>query len=196
MYLTTSRPDITFVVSACARFQVTPKISHLHDVKRIFRYLKGQPKLGLWYHMDSPFDLEAFSDSDYAGASLDRKSTTGGTDIAKISRKRSKPDNHEHGNGIENTRAGRMLSKSYTSSNALIGQYPKGNDTRTMDEAHKEWGCYTKSCLKEAQRPLTHGCHVGNPCAPQSNPTMEREHPMIEGMKGQDLWEHLPTSKA
>ncbi|GJZ82346.1 putative ribonuclease H-like domain-containing protein [Tanacetum coccineum] len=78
MYLTASRPDIMFAVCACARFQVTPKTSHLHAVKRIFRYLKGQPKLGLWYPRDSPFDLEAFSDSDYAGASLDRKSTTGG----------------------------------------------------------------------------------------------------------------------
>ncbi|GKA34422.1 hypothetical protein Tco_0720851 [Tanacetum coccineum] len=78
MYLTSSRPDIMFDVCACARFQVTPKVSHLHVVKRIFRYLKGQPKLGLWYPRDSPFDLEAFSDSDYAGASLDRKSTTGG----------------------------------------------------------------------------------------------------------------------
>ncbi|GKC38370.1 uncharacterized mitochondrial protein-like protein [Tanacetum coccineum] len=47
-------------------------------VKRIFRYLKHQPKLGLWYPRDSPFELEAFSDSDYGGASLDRKSTTGG----------------------------------------------------------------------------------------------------------------------
>ncbi|GJV01551.1 putative ribonuclease H-like domain-containing protein [Tanacetum coccineum] len=78
MYLTSSRPDITFVVSTCARFQVTPKTSHLHAVNRIFRYLKGQPKLGLWYPRDSPFDLEAFSDSDYVGASLDRKSTTRG----------------------------------------------------------------------------------------------------------------------
>ncbi|GKF19125.1 hypothetical protein Tco_0067763, partial [Tanacetum coccineum] len=78
MYLITSRPDIMFVVCACARFQVTPKVSHLHVVKRIFRYLKGQPKLGLRYPMDSPFDLEAFSNSDYAGASLDRKSITGG----------------------------------------------------------------------------------------------------------------------
>ncbi|GJY80812.1 hypothetical protein Tco_0493563, partial [Tanacetum coccineum] len=65
-------------VCACARFQVTPKVLHIHAVKRIFRYLKGQPKLGLWYPRDSPFDMEAFSDSDYAGASLDRKSTTGG----------------------------------------------------------------------------------------------------------------------
>ncbi|GKD61053.1 putative ribonuclease H-like domain-containing protein, partial [Tanacetum coccineum] len=60
------------------KFQVSPKVSHLHAVKRIFRYLKGQLKLGLWYPRDSPFDLEPFSDSDYAGASLDRKSTTGG----------------------------------------------------------------------------------------------------------------------
>nr|GEZ43879.1 hypothetical protein [Tanacetum cinerariifolium] len=77
MYLTTSRPDIMFAICACARFQITPKTSHLHAVKIISRYLKGQPKLGIWYHRDSPFDLEAFSDSDYAGASLDWKSTTG-----------------------------------------------------------------------------------------------------------------------
>ncbi|GJS71372.1 putative ribonuclease H-like domain-containing protein [Tanacetum coccineum] len=78
MYLAASRLDITFVMCACARFQVTPKVSHLYAVKMIFRYLKGQPKLGLWYPRDSSFDLEAFSDSDYAGASLDRKFTTGG----------------------------------------------------------------------------------------------------------------------
>nr|GEW04742.1 hypothetical protein [Tanacetum cinerariifolium] len=78
MYLTASRLDIMFVVCACARFQVTPKVSHLHAMRRIFRYLKCQPKLGLWYPMDSPFNLEAFTDSDYAGAGLDRKSTTGG----------------------------------------------------------------------------------------------------------------------
>ncbi|GKB23804.1 putative ribonuclease H-like domain-containing protein [Tanacetum coccineum] len=65
------------------RYQVNPKVSHLHAVKRIFRYLKGQPKLDLWYSKDSPFDLVAYIDSDYAGASLDRKSTTGGK--AKIS---------------------------------------------------------------------------------------------------------------
>nr|GEY70781.1 uncharacterized mitochondrial protein AtMg00810-like [Tanacetum cinerariifolium] len=78
MYLTLSRLDIMFVVCACARYQVTPKVSHLHDVTRIFRYLKGQPKLGLWYLKDSLFDLVAYTDSDYAGASLDKKSTTGG----------------------------------------------------------------------------------------------------------------------
>ncbi|GJU37838.1 putative ribonuclease H-like domain-containing protein [Tanacetum coccineum] len=60
------------------RFQVTPKTSHLYAVKRIFRYLKGKPKLGLWYPRESSFDLVAYSDSDYGGANLDRKSTIGG----------------------------------------------------------------------------------------------------------------------
>ncbi|GJW72996.1 ribonuclease H-like domain-containing protein [Tanacetum coccineum] len=78
MYLTASRPDIMFAVCLCARFQVTPKVSHIHAVKRIFRYLKHQPNLGLWYPKDSPFHLEAFSDSDYAGDNHDRRSTSGG----------------------------------------------------------------------------------------------------------------------
>nr|GEX65902.1 uncharacterized mitochondrial protein AtMg00810-like [Tanacetum cinerariifolium] len=78
MYLTLSREDIMFAVYAYAHFQVTPKASHLHAVKRIFGYLKGKPHLGFWYPKDSPFNSVAYSGSDYAGASLDRKSTTGG----------------------------------------------------------------------------------------------------------------------
>nr|GEX74714.1 uncharacterized mitochondrial protein AtMg00810-like [Tanacetum cinerariifolium] len=78
MYLTLSRLDIMFVVYTYARFQVTPKASHLHAVKRIFRNLKGKPHVGLWYPKDSPFNLVAYSDSDYAGASLDKNSTTRG----------------------------------------------------------------------------------------------------------------------
>nr|GEY23259.1 hypothetical protein [Tanacetum cinerariifolium] len=78
MYLTSSRTDIMFAVYACAHFQVTPKSSHLHVVKRIFRYLKGKPYLGLWYPKDSLFNLVTYFNSDYARASLDRKSTTGG----------------------------------------------------------------------------------------------------------------------
>nr|GFB56110.1 putative ribonuclease H-like domain-containing protein [Tanacetum cinerariifolium] len=57
---------------------VTLKTSHLQAVKRIFRYLKRQPKLGVWYPRESAFDLETYSDSDYPGANLDRKSTTRG----------------------------------------------------------------------------------------------------------------------
>ncbi|GJU13162.1 putative ribonuclease H-like domain-containing protein [Tanacetum coccineum] len=77
MYFTYLRPDIMFTMCACARYQINPKVSHLHAVKRIFRYLKGKPKLGICYLKDSHFDLVAYTDSDYAGESLDRKSTTG-----------------------------------------------------------------------------------------------------------------------
>ncbi|GJS42430.1 hypothetical protein Tco_0567473 [Tanacetum coccineum] len=77
MYLTSSRSDIMFAVCAYARYQVNPKVSHLYAVKRIFRYLKGQQKFGLCYPKYSTFDLVAYTDSDYARASLDRKSTTG-----------------------------------------------------------------------------------------------------------------------
>nr|GEZ16236.1 putative ribonuclease H-like domain-containing protein [Tanacetum cinerariifolium] len=48
------------------------------NVKRIFRYLKGKPHLGLWYTKDSPFNLVAYTDSDYGGESLNRKFTIGG----------------------------------------------------------------------------------------------------------------------
>ncbi|GKA38642.1 hypothetical protein Tco_0731193 [Tanacetum coccineum] len=117
--------------------------------------------------------------------------------LQKITRQRLKPDNHGHGNGIEYAKAGRMLSKFYPESKSkgkckLSAWLNNSSDKKT----HVEKEICTKSCLKEAQSPLTHGFHVGNPRAPQSNPTMEREHPMIEGMKGQDLWEHLPSSKA
>nr|GEX48571.1 putative reverse transcriptase domain-containing protein [Tanacetum cinerariifolium] len=78
MYLTSSRPVFMFTMYACARYQVNPKVSHLYAVKKIFRYLKGQPKFCLWYPKYSPFDLVAYTNSDYVGASLDRKSTTKG----------------------------------------------------------------------------------------------------------------------
>jgi hypothetical protein len=78
MYLTASRLDIMFAVCQCARYQANPKTSHLHAVKRIFRYLKGKPRFGLWYPKDSPFDLHAFSDSDFGGCDIDRKSTSVG----------------------------------------------------------------------------------------------------------------------
>nr|GEY46044.1 hypothetical protein [Tanacetum cinerariifolium] len=82
MYLTSSRPDIMFVVCACARFQVRPKASHLHAVKRIFRYLKGKPYLGLWYPKDLPFNLVAYSDSDYTVVAT---SSTEAEDVAVAS---------------------------------------------------------------------------------------------------------------
>ena len=77
LYLTASRPDIMFSVCLCARFQACPKESHLSAVKRIFRYLIGTQNLGLWYPRGTSFDLIGFSDADYAGSKIDRKSTSG-----------------------------------------------------------------------------------------------------------------------
>ncbi|GJY80658.1 retrovirus-related pol polyprotein from transposon TNT 1-94, partial [Tanacetum coccineum] len=77
MYLIASRPDIQFSTCLCARYKANPKESHLVVVKRIFRYLKGTPNLGLWYLKEPGFNLKAYSDSDYAGCDLDRKSTSG-----------------------------------------------------------------------------------------------------------------------
>ena len=77
LYLTASRPDIMFSVCLCARFQSNPKESHLIAVKRILRYLHGSPNLGLWYPHSNSFNLTGFSDADYAGSKIDRKSTSG-----------------------------------------------------------------------------------------------------------------------
>ncbi|XP_073220702.1 secreted RxLR effector protein 161-like [Cicer arietinum] len=77
LYLTASRPDIVFAVGLCARFQSSPKESHLTAVKRIFRYLVGTTDLGLWYGKGSHFDFVAYCDADYAGDKMERKSTSG-----------------------------------------------------------------------------------------------------------------------
>ncbi|GJX79470.1 hypothetical protein Tco_0327619, partial [Tanacetum coccineum] len=100
-------------------------------------------------------------------------------DIAKISRKRSKPDKHRHENRIECARAGRMLSKSYTSSKAPIGQFPKGNDTRTRKETHKGVGFCTKTLTKEAQECHITDCHAGNPCDLRFDLTDHNGDPII-----------------
>jgi hypothetical protein len=77
LYLCASRPDIMLSVCMCARFQANPKECHLVAVKRILRYLVHTPNLGLWYPKGSTFELLGYSDSDYAGCRVDRKSTTG-----------------------------------------------------------------------------------------------------------------------
>jgi hypothetical protein len=77
LYLCASRPDIMLSVGLCARFQSAPKECHLVAVKRILRYLVHTPTLGLWYPKGSTFDLVGYSDSDWAGDKVDRKSTSG-----------------------------------------------------------------------------------------------------------------------
>ncbi|GJS96877.1 retrovirus-related pol polyprotein from transposon TNT 1-94 [Tanacetum coccineum] len=77
MYLTASRPDLTFAVSMCARYQAKPIEKHLHAVKRIFKYLRGIVNRGLWYPKDSSIALTAYADADHAGCQDTRRSTSG-----------------------------------------------------------------------------------------------------------------------
>jgi len=77
LYLIVNRPYIQFSVCLCARFQSNPKESHFKATKRILKYLKGITNVGLWYPSDSNVILSGFSDFDYAGCKLDRKSTSG-----------------------------------------------------------------------------------------------------------------------
>jgi hypothetical protein len=77
LYLCASRPDIMLSVCMCARFQADPKEVHLRAMKRILRYLVHTPKFGLWYPKGSTFDLIGYSDADWAGCKIDRKSTSG-----------------------------------------------------------------------------------------------------------------------
>ncbi|WVZ90051.1 LOW QUALITY PROTEIN: hypothetical protein U9M48_036384 [Paspalum notatum var. saurae] len=77
LYLTATRPDIQFAVYLCARYQASPRTSHRQAVKRIFRYMKFTPELGLWYSSGSSLSLRGFSDADHAGCRIDRKSISG-----------------------------------------------------------------------------------------------------------------------
>ena len=77
LYVTTSRLDIMFSVCMCARFQASPRESHLKATKRILRYLKHTQNVGLWYLKGTKFELVGYSNSDYAGCKVERKSTLG-----------------------------------------------------------------------------------------------------------------------
>jgi hypothetical protein len=77
LYITASRPDVMFSVCMCARFQASPKEVYLKATKRILRYLKHTPNIGLWYPKGAQFELNGYSDLDYEGCKVDRKSTSG-----------------------------------------------------------------------------------------------------------------------
>ncbi|GJW89968.1 retrovirus-related pol polyprotein from transposon TNT 1-94 [Tanacetum coccineum] len=76
MYLTASRPDLTFIVCMCARYQGKPTENHLHTVKRISKYLKGTVNRGLWYSKDSSIAITTYADVDHVGCQDTRRSTS------------------------------------------------------------------------------------------------------------------------
>ena len=78
LYLTASRPDISYSVGVCARFQANPKESHLEAVKRIIRYISGSITCGVFYTYATNAEIAGYSDADWGGNLQDRKSTSGG----------------------------------------------------------------------------------------------------------------------
>ncbi|XP_052479605.1 uncharacterized mitochondrial protein AtMg00810-like [Gossypium raimondii] len=77
MYLTATRPDITYAINLICRFMECPKEMHLQAVKRILRYLQGTTDYEILYKKGEKSTLIGFTDSDYARDQDDRKSTSG-----------------------------------------------------------------------------------------------------------------------
>jgi hypothetical protein len=77
LYLTHSRPDLSYVVGAVSRFMQEPHELHWKVAKHILRYIQGTITFGIHYAKDSTLDLIGFTDSDWVGDSIDCKSTSG-----------------------------------------------------------------------------------------------------------------------
>jgi hypothetical protein len=77
LYLKAIQPEIQFAVCLCACCQASPGSSHRTVVQRIFRYLKHTPEFGIWCSASSSLNLVDFSDADFTGCGIDRKSTSG-----------------------------------------------------------------------------------------------------------------------
>ena len=78
LYLTASRPDISYSVRVCAKYQVNPKELHMIALKRIIQHVKTTAEFGVWYSKDTSDVLAGYSDANWAGNADDRKSTSGG----------------------------------------------------------------------------------------------------------------------
>ena len=78
LYLTASRPDISYSVEVCSRYQANPKDSHMTTLKRIIKYVKTTAEFGVWYSKDTSDVLAGYFDANWAGNADDKKSTLGG----------------------------------------------------------------------------------------------------------------------
>ena len=78
LYLTASRPDISYSVGMCARYQANPKESHMIALKRIIKYVKTTVNFDVWYSKDTNDVFTRYSDADWDRNANDRKSTLGG----------------------------------------------------------------------------------------------------------------------
>ena len=78
LYLTASKPDISYSMRVCAKYQANPKESHMIVLKRIIKHVKSTANFSVWYSKDTDDVLAGYFDADWAGNANDRKSTLGG----------------------------------------------------------------------------------------------------------------------
>ena len=77
MYLTLSRPDITYVVHRLSQFLAQPRVPHMNAATRILQYIKGTPRQGMFFLVQADLQLKAFCDADWVGCPDTRKSLIG-----------------------------------------------------------------------------------------------------------------------
>ncbi|XP_019183738.1 PREDICTED: uncharacterized protein LOC109178656 [Ipomoea nil] len=139
LYLTASRPDISFAVGVCARFQAKPKESHLSAERKILRYLKGIQSVSLWYPREGSFNLIDYSDADFAGCRIDRKSTSEtcqflvGRLVSWFSKK-------------QNSIATSTAEAEYIA----VGNMSQGKGKEKIDEASERYAARREQYLREA----------------------------------------------
>jgi hypothetical protein len=152
LYLCAFMPDIMLSVCMCVRFQAAPKDCHLRTVKRIMRYLILTHNLGLWYPMGSRLELLRYSNVDYAGCKVDRKSTSGTCQFLRWSLV-SWSSKKQNSDALSTTEAGYVTADSYCAQLLWMRQTLKDYDY-TMN--HIPLLCDNESAIKIAYNPCEH----------------------------------------
>jgi hypothetical protein len=152
LHLTVMRPDIQFSVCLCARFQASPRTSHRQAVKRIFRYLRHTHDFGLWYSTSFSLALHGFSDVDFAGCLLDRKSTSGtcqflGSSLVSWS-------SRKHSSVAQSTTEAEYVSAASCCSQLLWITYTMSDFGE--DYTHVPLQCDSTSAISVAKNPVLH----------------------------------------
>jgi hypothetical protein len=164
LYLTASRPDIMFSVCMCARFEANPKKAHLHAVKRILRYLKHTPSVGLWYPKGATFDFVGVSNP---GGSLDRRVNCRRVPQPRWvgARRSAKGGRSRRETGIKGETRGLRVCPAPRSGALAVGGYkrPRGREREAYASAVPSFSARPTLCKRALDLPFI-GVRRGSSC--------------------------------